>query len=78
MSCDSFHGLVEKRMRKAKNAFTFKDFSNIIEQAGGTPKVISMEFGDFRLWDRRVTGGKIIAVPKLGDLWLNSKETQNC
>jgi len=41
---------------------------SVVQTAGGGPKVIEMEVGDFREWNKRVTGGKTVTVPKLRDV----------
>ena len=68
LSCDSFHGVVEKNMRQVKNIYNFDDFVTTVQTSGGGPKVIQMEAGDFTAWDRRVTTGKAVAVPLLSDI----------
>ena len=68
LSCDSFHGLVERRMRKLGKMFNFHDLESAIQTAGGGPKTIPLEYTDFTKWDKRVTGGKSVTIPKLKDI----------
>ena len=65
LSCDSFHGVVEKNMRRLQNLFNFKDFVSAVQTSGGGPRVIEMKPEDFAAWDRRVTTGKTVSVPHL-------------
>lgn len=67
MSCDSFHGLVEKSMRIKEMIYNFSDFVSAIQTAGGAPKTIEMQVADFSNWDRHVTSGKTASVPKIRD-----------
>lgn len=68
LSCDSFHGLVEKNMRKRGIIHNFKDLVAVVQTAGGGPKILEMDVSDFREWNKRVTGGKTVTVPKLRDI----------
>ncbi|GFO31317.1 U-box domain-containing protein 16 [Plakobranchus ocellatus] len=68
LSCDSFHGLVERNMRKRGFIYNLHDLVSTVQTTEGGPKILELEVSDFREWDKRVTAGKTLAVPKLKNI----------
>ena len=62
MSADSFHALVEKRMRQVGSIYDFEDFSSLVGDVG---EAVIMQPDDFRMFQNEKMSGKKAAVPKM-------------